>query len=299
MYHKKQDTLLRVHQPATLMDFLEAKMGGMTRTSIKNILAKRLVKVNDAVQTRHDTPLQPGDTVVVLNSKGNIELRHPKLRIVYEDDALIIVEKREGLLTVATRPGSDETTAWSILRAYIRKQDPRSNIYVVHRLDRETSGLLLFAKTEKMQHYLRDFWRQLVTKRTYIAITDGVPQHTEGKITTWLTEDKRNAVVYSSPVDDGGQIAITNYQVRRTNSDNTHALVELHLETGRTNQIRVHLASIGCPVTGDRKYGHGNSSSPIDRLCLHAQVLQFIHPLTEQTMRFETPIPAPFSKLTR
>lgn len=297
MYHKKQDTLLRVHQPATLMDFLESKMGGMTRTSIKNLLAKRLVKVNDAVQTRHDTPLSPGDIVVVLNSKGNIELRHPKLRIAYEDDALIVVEKREGLLTVATRPGSDETTVWSILRAYIRKQDARANIYVVHRLDRETSGLLVFAKTEKLQHYMRDYWRQLVTERTYIALTDGVPERPEGKITTWLTEDKRNAVVYSSPVDDGGQIAITNYRLLRTDDTRTHALVELHLETGRTNQIRVHLASIGCPVTGDRKYGHGNQDSPIDRLCLHAQVLQFIHPLTEQTMRFEAPLPKPFRRI--
>ena len=112
-----------------------------------------------------------------------------------------------------------------------------------------------------------------------------------------MTEDKRNAVVYSSPVDDGGDIAITNYKTLRSSADGQYSLVELHLETGRTNQIRVHLASKGCPVVGDRKYGHGNEYSPIDRLCLHAKVLAFIHPVTEKTVRFESPVPKEFNRV--
>ena len=216
--------------------------------------------------------------------------------------SLIVVNKQPGLLTVAATPGSSETTAFSILRAYVKKQNARAGIYVVHRLDRETSGLLVFARSEELQHYMREYWRQLVTERTYIALAEGVLEPREGKITTWLTEDKRNAVVYSSPVDDGGDIAITNYKVLKTSPlrgemERGYSLVELHLETGRTNQIRVHLASKGCPVVGDRKYGHGNEASPIDRLCLHAKVLAFIHPATEKTVRFESPVPKEFNRL--
>ena len=323
MIKRKQDTVLKVTEPAQLMDFLMAKMGGMAKSSVKQLLGQRRVKVGNVVQTRHDFALHTGDVVTVTSGRGNSQLTHPKLKIVYEDDDLIVVNKQPGLLTVATAPGSKETTVMSILRAYVKKQNARANIYVVHRLDRETSGLLVFARSEELQHYMREYWRELVTERTYIALTEGVLEPREGKITTWLTEDKRNAVVYSSPVDDGGDLAITNYKtlrvshqasdaggqttdspeqksfVHRTSSlcTSIYSLVELHLETGRTNQIRVHLAYKGCPVVGDRKYGHGNESSPIDRLCLHAKVLAFIHPVTEKTVRFESPVPKEFNRV--
>jgi len=297
MIKRKQDTVLKVAEPAQLMDFLIAKMGGMAKSSVKQLLGQRRVKVGNAVQTRHDFALKPGDIVTVSSGRGNSQLTHPKLKIVYEDDDLIVVNKQPGLLTVAATPGSTETTAFSILRAYVKKQNARAGIYVVHRLDRETSGLLVFARSEELQHYMREYWRELVTERTYIALAEGVLNPREGKITTWLTEDKRNAVVYSSPVDDGGDIAITNYKTLRTSANGEYSLVELHLETGRTNQIRVHLASKGCPVVGDRKYGHGNESSPIDRLCLHAKVLAFIHPVTEKTVRFESPVPKEFNRV--
>lgn len=299
---RKQDTVLRVAEPAALIDFLIAKMGGMARSSVKQLLGQRRVKVGNAVQTRHDYMLKAGDVVTVSSGRGNSQLTHPKLRIVYEDDDLIVVNKQPGLLTVSATPGSSETTAYSILRAYVKKQNARAGIYVVHRLDRETSGLLVFARSEELQHYMRQYWRELVTERTYIALAEGILEPREGRITTWLTEDKRNAVVYSSPVDDGGDIAITNYKVLRTAKGEGleakgYSLVELHLETGRTNQIRVHLASKGCPVVGDRKYGHGNEYSPIDRLCLHAKVLAFIHPVTEKTVRFESPVPKEFNRV--
>jgi 23S rRNA pseudouridine1911/1915/1917 synthase len=286
------------------MDFLIAKMGGMARSSVKQLLGQRRVKVGNAIQTRHDFMLQSGDIVTVSSGRGNSQLTHPKLRIVYEDDDLIVVNKQPGLITVPATPGSRETTALSILRAYVKKQNARAGVFVVHRLDRETSGLLVFARSEELQHYMREYWRELVTERTYIALTEGVLEPREGKITTWLTEDKRNAVVYSSPVDDGGDIAITNYKTLKTTPplpeggrEGAYSLVELHLETGRTNQIRVHLASKGCPVVGDRKYGHGNESSPIDRLCLHAKVLEFIHPVTEKKVRFESPVPKEFNRV--
>ena len=287
------------------MDFLLAKMGGMAKSSVKQLLGQRRVKVGNAIRTRHDFALNAGDVVTVSSGRGNSQLNHPKLKIVYEDDDLIVVNKQPGLLTDAATPGSSETTAYSILRAYVKKQNARAGIYVVHRLDRETSGLLVFARSEELQHYMRTYWRDIVTERTYIALAEGILSPREGKITTWLTEDKRNAVVYSSPVDDGGDIAITNYKTLKVSPlsaaspliNKQYSLVELHLETGRTNQIRVHLASKGCPVVGDRKYGHGNESSPIDRLCLHAKVLAFIHPVTEKTVRFESPVPKEFNRV--
>ena len=299
----KQDTILRVEQEGLLMDFLQAKMGGMAKASIKQLLSQRRVTVNNAIQTRHDTPIRRGDTVLIASGRGNVELRHPKLRVIYEDDALIVVEKKNGLLTVPVKADSKETTVFSILKEYVRKQSHRNTVHVVHRLDRETSGLLVFAKSPELQEYMRTYWRQLVTKRSYVALVEGKLEKNEGKITSWLTEDSRTALVSSSPVDNGGQLAITNYKVLQElesgveSQESEISLVELNLETGRTNQIRVHMASMGHPVVGDRKYGHGNESSPIDRLCLHARVLEFIHPMTEKKVRFEAPMPKEFARI--
>mgnify|MGYP003487942960 FL=1 len=302
---RKQDTSYRVEEVSELLPFLLIKMGGMTRTSIKQLLGQRRVTVNNVIQTRHDTPLRKGDIITIESGRGNVELRHPKLRVVYEDDALIVVEKKNGLLTVPVKADSKETTVFSILKEYVRKQSHRNTVHVVHRLDRETSGLLVFAKSPELQEYMRTYWRQLVTKRSYVALVEGKLEKNEGKITSWLTEDSRTALVSSSPVDNGGQLAITNYKVLKESALQTdeadlkteYSLVELNLETGRTNQIRVHMASMGHPVVGDRKYGHGNESSPIDRLCLHARVLEFIHPMTEKKVRFEAPMPKEFARI--
>ena len=307
---RKNNTTLRATASSTLLELMQAKLGGMTPTSIKLLLHARRVQVNGVIITRGDHAVSAGDEVTILAQAGTTTLHHPKLSLVYEDYYLIVVNKKQGLLTVPTNPDSAETTALSILKAYVRRQHPRNNVYVVHRLDRETSGLLVFAKTPQMQEYMRSYWRQLVTKRTYVALAEGTFAEPKGTITTWLTEDKRNAMVYSSPVDDGGQKAVTHYEVLGTRTLDTAkqggsvpasvldadgkvclSLVALNLETGRTNQIRVHLASIGHPVVSDRKYGHGNTFAPVDRLCLHARVLEFIHPATEQIVHFETPIP--------
>ena len=299
---RKQDTSFRVEAAAELMPFLLSKLGGMTRTSVKQLLSQRRVTVNAGIQTRHDTPLKAGDVVQVLQGRGNIELRHPKLRIIYEDDALIIVEKKNGLLTVPYNPKSSEMTAYSILKEYVKKESKRNTVHVVHRLDRETSGVLVFAKSPELQEYMRTYWRQLVTKRTYVALVEGQFEQKEGTITTWLTEDPHTGMVYSSPTDDGGQKAVTHYKVLKStimgegDQELAVSLVELNLETGRTNQIRVHMQSVGHPVIGDRKYGHGNEYSPVDRLCLHAKVLEFIHPMTEKKVRFEAAMPKEFMK---
>ena len=298
---RKQDTVFRVEAHGELMSFLLSKLGGMTRTSVKQLLSQRRVTVNAGIQTRHDTPVKPGDMVQINQGRGNVELRHPKLRVIYEDNALIVVEKKNGLLTVPYNPKSSEMTAYSILKDYVRKQSNRNTVHVVHRLDRETSGVLVFAKSAELQEYMRTYWKQLVTRRTYVALVEGHLEKKEGTITSWLTEDNQTAMVYSSDKDNGGQKAVTNYKVLKATTigegdqEMNISLVELNLETGRTNQIRVHMQSIGHPIIGDRKYGHGNEYSPIDRLCLHARTLEFIHPMTEKKVRFEAPLPKEFS----
>ena len=296
---KKNNTTFRVTEPSNLADFLLLKLGGATRNRIKGLLAHRLIMVNQSVQTRADYALKAGDTVVLIAGKGNTELHHPKLRILYEDNNFIVVEKKQGLLTVAANPKSAEETVFSILKHYVKKQDIHNGIYVVHRLDRETSGVLLFVKTPQLQEYMRTYWQDLVRERVYIALAEGVFSEPEGTIRTWLTEDPQTGVSYSSPVDDGGKLSITHYRVLKSINPSTEhpvSLVELSLETGRTNQIRVHLASIGHPVVGDRKYGRGNTQQHQeavkrgllpDRLCLHAKRIAFINPITEQPISFE------------
>lgn len=287
--------MVRVSEETTLMPFLISKLGGMSRNSVKQLLARRQVQVNQHTETHFDCVLHEGDEVIICFDTVKHELKHPLLRIVYEDDALIVVEKKVGLLTVPTIPGSTETTVFSLLKHYVRQSDKRAGIYVVHRLDRETSGLLVFAKTPELQEYMRTYWHQLVTKRTYIALVRGILEPEQGTITTWLTQDPKTTHVYSSPTDNGGKKAITHYQVIKTSAveaEEKYSLVELNLETGRTNQIRVHMQVKGCPVVGDRKYGEGDAK--LDRLCLHARILEFVHPITEQVVHFETPVPRSF-----
>lgn len=288
---KNKETILKVKQPTDLMSFLLFSMGGMKRNSVKALLSHRSVYVNGHIETQYNLPLQQGDEVRIVTNEAKHTLMHPKLRIVYEDDDLIAVEKQPGLLTVAAHQGSNETTVFSILKNYVRRSNPRAGIYTVHRLDRETSGLLVFAKSPDLQSYMRTYWHDIVTKRTYVALAEGVIEQEQGTITTWLTEDPKSTMVYSSPVDNGGKKAVTHYRVVKHNDK--YSLLELNLETGRTNQIRVHLASIGHPVVSDRKYGSGQQP-PIDRLGLHARILEFINPVDEQILHFETPVPRDF-----
>lgn len=284
-------TVLRVSDEMPLLPFLLAKMG-MSRTSVKALLAHRQVLVNDRAETQFDRPLAVGDVVaVVKNAPQTAAFSHPQLKLVYEDDCLLVVDKREGLLTVATAPESRETTAFFILKNYVRKNNPRAGVFVVHRLDRETSGLLVFAKNRDIQEYMRENWRAVVSSRAYVALVDGDVQPERDTIVSWLTENPKTTRVYSSFRDNGGKRSITHY--RKIGGNGRLSLVELHLETGRTNQIRVQMAAIGHPVVGDRKYGLG-ASPAIDRLALHASTLEFDHPATRQPMRFKSPVPKSF-----
>ncbi len=286
-------TRLKVSEATQLMDFLLAKMGGMSRSSVKSLLGHRQVTVNEKVVTQFDYMLKPADSVVINNTRGNVELVHPKLRIIFEDSDLIVVEKKEGLLSVTTGRET-ETTAFLILKNYVKKSSTRNKIYTVHRLDRETSGVILFAKHSDAQHILRDNWHEIVTKRVYVAVVEGKVEKESDRIVSWLTENEVSLKISSSRTDNGGKEAITNYRVIKSNDE--FSLLEIELETGRKNQIRVHMESIGHPIVGDRKYG---STTTIGRLALHARVLEFYHPMTSEPLHFETPVPREFLKVFR
>jgi 23S rRNA pseudouridine1911/1915/1917 synthase len=287
---KKEQTMI-VNENALLLDFLLTNMSEKSRNSVKSLLKHDQIVVNGKTVTRYDYPLKSGDKIIVGNHRSIVEKNIPQLRILYEDDDIIVIDKEAGLLTITTGSGID-TTAVSLLKDYVQKQSPYNKIYTVHRLDQLTSGVLVFAKNSEAQHQLRDNWRDMVTKRTYVAVVEGKMDESEGKISSWLTENKKNYMVYSSPVDNGGKPAITRYKVLQTSDQ--FSLLELELETGRKNQIRVHLKDLGHPIVGDRKYG---SSTSIGRIALHARVLEFYHPASGEIMHFETPVPKLFLRL--
>lgn len=283
-------TTYRVTEPGELMDFLMKKMAGISRTRVKALLTNRVVLVDNTIQTLYNYPLQPGMCVQISKEKHKHEFRHPMLKILYEDAYIIVVEKKEGLLSVATER-QNERTAQHILNEYVKRIHRGNRIYVVHRLDRETSGIMMYAKDEKTQHTLRDNWHGLVRDRRYVAIVAGDMEQDEGTVRSWLTD--RKLYVSSSPVDDGGKYSVTHYHtIKRANG---FSLLELNLETGRKNQIRVHMQSLGHPVVGDERYGC--EVNPLGRLALHAFKLCFYHPVTHEWMEFETPYPAPFKTL--
>lgn len=284
-----KETNLKVSEPTELMTFLIAKMGGMSRNSIKSLLAHRQIMVNSKVTTQFNLALQPNDKVTVNSGRGNIELSHPKLRIIFEDEYLVVVEKKEGLLTVCTGD-NDETTAFSILKNHVRKSSPQNRIYVVHRLDRETSGVIMFAKNKEVQLILQENWHRIVTRRIYVALVEGKMEKEQDTIVTWLKENEKSLKIHSSETDNGGQQAITHYRCVKSNDN--YSLLEIELETGRKNQIRVHMQGINHPIVGDKKYGAG--MSPIGRLGLHARLLAFYHPITTEVISFETQVPRNF-----
>lgn len=280
-----------VKEPMELMEFLATKMPDASRTKLKSLLSKRIVYVDSVITTQYNFPLKPGMKVQISREKGRKEFNHKLIKIVYEDAYLIVIEKMQGLLSVNTER-QKERTAYTILNEYVKRSGRQHRVYIVHRLDRDTSGLMMFAKDEKTQYTLRDNWHKIVYDRRYVAVVAGEMEKDAGTVSSWLTD--RTLYVHSSPTDDGGKESITHYRtIKRANG---YSLVELHLETGRKNQIRVHMQDLGHPIIGDGRYGL-EDLNPLGRLALHAFKLCFYHPVTGEQMNFETPYPGEFKKL--
>ncbi len=319
---RKGVTLLRVSERSALLAFLLAKLPDEGRNSVKSLLSHRQVSIDGEVVTRFDRLLSPGERVTIARSRAasgaGVELPTAAapagaagdrrggaageartgaretlsgLRILFEDAHLIVIDKAAGLLSIATERERDRT-AYSILWDHVRRDDPKGRIYVVHRLDRESSGVMVYAKSPEAKRGLQEAWREAVERRTYAVAVEGRVTKGKGTIISWLKED-RSLVMRSSPIDNGGQRAVSHYRVVQSAAD--YSLLEVELETGRKNQIRAHMQAIGHSVVGDAKYGA--SGNPIGRLALHARLLSFRHPITGKPMSFESPIPPAFQRL--
>lgn len=280
-------TSFHVKEATTLLEFIEHALCGVSRNRAKAILSGGGVRVDHKNTRQFDLTLTPGQVVEISKKKPKGELQSKFVKIVYEDAQIVVIEKAPGILSMAS--SHHAFCVKQVLDDYFHRTHQKCTAHVVHRLDRDTSGLLVYAKTLEAEQILEHNWREIVTDRRYLALVSGVLDEPQGCVESWL-KDNKAYFTYSSPVDNGGKYALTHYKVLKT--DGKHSLVELKLETGRKNQIRVHMQDLGHPVCGDIKYGNGDD--PIGRLALHAYRLNFYHPITGEPLRFETNVPRGF-----
>ncbi|MDE6438489.1 MAG: RluA family pseudouridine synthase, partial [Muribaculaceae bacterium] len=268
----RPDTILHfdVAAPSRLLEFLFTAMPDRNRTQVKNLLRHEQVMVDGTVTRQFDQELAEGSRVSVNLTRAFVQFGNRRLQMVYEDDDIIVVNKGYGLLSMGTDK-IKEGTAYSILREYLKEKDPRNKLFIVHRLDQHTSGLMLFAKNVEAKEAMQHNWNNMVRRRQYVCVVEGVLDPAEGTRQSYLAENSQH-IVYSTDNPKEGQLAYTRYRTIKRGQGYT--LAEVELETGRKNQIRVHMKDLGHPIAGDRKYGA--KSSPIHRLALHARTLSFI-----------------------
>lgn len=281
--------IITVKENAPLLEYLINNVSE-SRSKLKATLQGRGIAVNGRMVTQFDYQLKAGDKIIISRHKKQNQFKSRYVKIVYEDRWLVVVEKNIGILSMAA--GHSSLNVKSVLDDYFLKSRQKCRAHVVHRLDRDTSGLMVYAKDIETDQILEHNWHQIVYDRRYIAVVSGEMEQNNGTIANWL-KDNKAYITYSSPTDNGGKYAVTHFQV--LNRTTEHSLVEYKLETGRKNQIRVHSADMGHPVCGDVKYGNGDD--PLHRLCLHAYMLCFTHPVTGEPMEFSTPIPTAFRSL--
>ena len=284
-----QEKTYSVTQAGPLLPFLLEQVRGQSRNNIKGLLTRGQVQVDGVTVTRHDHPLEPGQTVTI-RPQGSKAAKAP-FPILYEDRRVLVIDKPAGLLSMASDL-EKVRTAYRMATDYVRRTDPRGRVFIVHRLDRDTSGVLLFAKDEGTKRAYQDSWDTLVRRRGYLAVAEGRPPKEADTIRTLLRENAAHKV-YS--VRSGGKEAVTHYTTLSAGAEYT--LLEVDIDTGRKNQIRAHLSELGCPVAGDRDYGA--ATDPLGRLCLHAHELALTDPFTGEQRVFRSEAPKGFRSLTR
>lgn len=282
---------LPVRKDTTLLEFL-LKQLGVSNNRAKDLLSGRAITVDKKLTTQYNTELKTGQVVRIARHRQSTQLLNKYVRIVYEDKFLVVIEKNIGILSMAAT--AKQYSAKTVLDEYFQKRHFKCTAHVVHRLDRDTSGLMMYAKDMDTARKLEDEWHETVYDRRYVAVLCGQMQEEGGTCRSWL-KDNKAYITYSSPTDNGGKLAVTHYH--RLGVNDQYTLCEMKLETGRKNQIRVQMADKGLPIAGDQKYGNGKD--PLHRLCLHAYRLNFTHPVTGEDMQFETPIPQTFEDITK
>ena len=273
----------QVKNDVLLMDFL---LNYYSKKNVKNLLKYKLVMVNENIISQFDFPLKKEDIVIVNKKEDN---KH-NLEIIYEDKELIVINKPSGLLSISGG-NEKENTAYHLVSEYLKSKNKKAKVFVVHRLDKDTSGVLMFAKNEEIKNKLQNNWNKIVYKRGYLAIIEGKLNKKSGTIKNYLDESKTQMVYITN--NKKGKLAITNYQVLKEARYNS--LVKIFLDTGRKNQIRVHMQSLGHSIVGDKKYGA--TTNPIKRMGLHSHIFAFVHPDTKKKMIFEAKLPEEFKKM--
>ena len=289
----KNESFMEVKEEIILMQFLLQNLRHKSRDNVKSLLRNKQVLVNGEPVTQFNHELKAGDQVAVRAERKADGIVARNMRIVFEDEHIIVIDKNAGLLSMAS-DNEKYLTAYNILSNYVKQQKPSNRIFIVHRLDRDTSGLMMFARSEKVQSLLQRDWKHNVTARTYVALVEGEVTEPEGTVKSYIYESKA-LVMHSTRNPEKGDLAITRFRKLKSNKDYT--LLEIMLETGKKNQIRLHMQELGHSIAGDKKYGA--TTSPIGRLGLHASVLAFIHPVTGKEMRFESKVPAKFRRMVK
>ena len=283
---------MRPGAPSALKAFILSAWPDLSGNRVNGLLHRGQVKLRGEVTTQFDAPVNEGDAVAINFTRPYTVLRHPRLQLVYEDEYVVVVNKGYGLLSVSRGAAKPETTAYNIVKNYLKECDSRQKVFIVHRLDRDTSGLMMFAKTPEAKEAMQHNWNNMVLERKYVAVVEGNVENDEGVIRSYLGETSAHEV-FSTQDPQQGKLAVTRHKVLARGQG--RSLVEYSLDTGRKNQIRVHSRELGHPIVGDRRYGA--SQSPIGRLCLHARTLRFVHPQSRNDMNFQLPVPAKFLKL--
>ena len=281
-----------VTEDTTLLPFLLDALKGKSRNNVKSLLSRKLVTVDGHPVSRFDTPLAPGQTVSILSVPAPKSDTLP-FPILFEDEHLIVVNKPAKLLSVANEKEKTRT-AYHMVTDYVKSQHIDNRIYVLHRLDRDTSGVLMFARDPETKELFQSRWNEIVTRRGYKALVEGTPRPERDTIRSYLVETKTH-MIFSGDPGPGAREAITNYEVVKTGGG--YSLLDISIDTGRKNQIRVHMKELGCPIAGDKQYGA--RTNPIGRLCLHANELSFNHPATGKPVTFLAKTPRDFNRVFR
>ena len=290
--HKMKVTTFLAAESMSLLDFILKKMDGISRNKAKGLLSHEMVKVDGRVEKQYNFTVEPDMVIEVTKNPRFMPMKNFDrfFAILYEDDYLIVVDKADGVLSMGVGRGSLNMKI--LLDQYLASTKQHCTAHVVHRLDTRTSGVMVYAKSVEVQQMLVNNWHSCVLDRRYVAVVEGAMEEDHGHIESWLRDTPSRKVV-SSPFNNGGKWASTDWWLLESNDD--FSLIELHLNTGRKNQIRVHMEVLGHPVVGDYKYGSIEDS--LGRLGLHAFRLAFIHPITHEELEFETPFPTVFLDL--
>jgi len=277
-----------VEKENTLVSFLLENIRNKSKNNIKSLLVNKCVLVNNVIITNHNFKLRKNDKIVIYNKQ--IRNKFYNINIIYEDKNIIVIDKPSGLLSIGTDKEKN-ITAYKLVMEYLKQKNKNNKIFIIHRLDKDTSGVLMFAKNESVKNLYQDNWNELVKKREYLGIIEGSVKEKSGTIKNYLKEDNFNKMYISD--NESGKFAITHYKLLKSN--NRFSLLEINIDTGRKNQIRIHMSKFLNPIIGDKKYG--SKINPIKRLGLHAYMLKIIDPLDNKEKEYISGVPIEFINL--